>query len=281
MITTSRIADVRKVCEAERAEGRRVGFVPTMGALHEGHLSLIRLARTETDVVVVSIFVNPAQFGPHEDLAAYPRPLEADLDACDTEGVDLVFHPEPEEIYPEPTVTTVHVSGLTERMEGIVRPGHFDGVALVCAKLFNIVGPCAAYFGEKDAQQLRVVGHLVSDLDLPIEIVACPTVRDHDGLALSSRNVYLGPAEHDRALALPRALRTVEGLVAGGERDASALERAGRAELTRADETDYLEVVDPDTLERVEVVDGPVLVCGAIRVGRTRLIDNVLIRERT
>lgn len=277
MITTGRIADVRKVLDAERAEGRRAGFVPTMGALHEGHRSVIRRARAETDVVVVSIFVNPTQFGPREDPAAYPRTLDADLEACEAEGVDLVFHPEPEEIYPEPTQTTVHVTGLTETMEGAFRPGHFDGVALVCAKLFNIVGPCTVYFGEKDAQQLRVIRRMARDLEVPVEIVACPTVRDPDGLALSSRNVRLGPDDRRRALALPRALRTVERLVAEGERDAAALERAAREQLGDVDGVDYVELVDPDTLERVEVVHGPVLVCGAIRIGETRLIDNVTL----
>jgi pantoate--beta-alanine ligase len=277
VIVTGRIADVLKVCEAERSGGRSVGFVPTMGALHEGHRSLIRRARAERDFVVVSIFVNPAQFGPHEDLDAYPRPLEADLEVCEAEGADLVFNPQPDELYPHGSRTTVHVSTLTETMEGEHRPDHFDGVTLVCAKLFNVVGPCTAYFGEKDAQQLRVVRRMASDLDLRVEIASCPTVRDEDGLALSSRNVYLDPAERRRALALPKALDTVRRLVERGVRDADVLVRAGKQDLREADSVDYLEVVNPETLERVQRVDGPVLVCGAVRIGRTRLIDNALI----
>lgn len=276
MITTQRIADVRKVLDAGRAEGKRVGFVPTMGALHEGHRSLIRRAREETDVVVVSIFVNPTQFGPREDLSAYPRPIEDDLEACESERVDVVFRPDAEEMYPDDPQTSVHVSGLTESMEGVLRPGHFDGVALVCAKLFNIVGGCTAYFGEKDAQQLRVVRRMVRDLDLPVEIVACPTVRDTDGLALSSRNVYLSPEERERALALPRVLRCVERLVRTGERRTDVLEGVAREGLADVDAVDYVALVDPDSLEPVRRVDGPVLVCAAVRVGTTRLIDNVL-----
>lgn len=277
MIVTTRIGELRKVCDAERADGRRVGFVPTMGALHDGHRSLIRRARTECDFVVVSIFVNPAQFGPQEDLEKYPRPIEADFEACEADGVDAVFNPEVAELYPEGASTTVHVSRLTETMEGEVRPVHFDGVALVCAKLFSIVGECTAYFGEKDAQQLRVVRQMARDLDLRVEVVGCPTVRDADGLALSSRNVYLDAGERRRALCLPRALETVRRLVERGVTDPDVLTRAGKQDLKEADSTDYLEVVNPDTLERVQQVKGPALVCGAVRIGHTRLIDNVLI----
>ena len=265
MITTQLGAEVRKICDTERAGGARVGFVPTMGALHEGHRSLIRRARRETNFVAVSIFVNPAQFGPHEDLAAYPRTLDADLQACEVEGIDLVFHPDADEIYGANAKTTVHVAGLTEPMEGAHRPGHFDGVALVCTKLFNIVGPCTAYFGHKDAQQLRVIRQLVADLDLPVEIVSCETIRDADGLALSSRNAYLQPTERARALALPRALRALA--------DGASLD-AAREMLCDVD-VDYLEIVDPDTLK--PTTQRPALACGAIRVGRTRLIDNVTL----
>ena len=263
MITTPQRAEVRKICDAERTNGARIGFVPTMGALHEGHRSLIRAAREGNSFVVVSIFVNPAQFGPREDLAAYPRDLDADLRACAAEGVDLVFHPDADEMYAPDAKTTVHVAALTETMEGAHRPGHFDGVALVCAKLFNIVGSCTAYFGKKDAQQLRVIGRLVEDLDLPVDIAACETIRDADGLALSSRNAYLSAAERARALALPRALRA---LAAGTRLDDAR-------ELLRDVDVDYLEIVDPQTLE--PTTHRPALACGAIRVGRTRLIDNM------
>jgi len=263
VITSARRAEARKVCDAERATGATVGFVPTMGALHDGHRSLIRRARTQTAFVVVSIFVNPAQFGPHEDLDAYPRTMEADLTACDTEGVDLVFHPDAAEMYPDPSRTSVHVSGLTETMEGAQRPGHFDGVTLVCAKLFSVVGPCRAYFGRKDAQQLRVIRQLVDDLDLPVEIVGCETVRDADGLALSSRNAYLSPGERARALALPRALRAL----------ADGADLADARAILGGVDVDYLEIVNPDTLEPTD--RRPALACAAIRVGGTRLIDNV------
>ena len=279
MIATGKIVEARKLLEAARAEGQRVGFVPTMGALHAGHRSLIRRARQETDFVVVSIFVNPAQFNAPEDLASYPRTFAGDLEACADEGTDLVFHPDEDEIYPRPPSTTVNVDGLTRPMEGALRPGHFAGVALVCAKLFNIVGPCRAYFGEKDAQQVRVLRRMVEDLDMPVDVVSCPTVRDDDGLALSSRNVLLSPDDRSRALALPRALRAIEVSVAEGESDVQALLKLGRALLEEAglDAIDYLEVVDPDTLEAVESVEGPALVCGAVRVGGTRLIDNVMV----
>lgn len=282
MIATGRITEVRKMLDEARGEGKRVGFVPTMGALHEGHRSLVRRARFETDYVLVSIFVNPAQFGPHEDLASYPRSFAEDLDACMAEGADLVFHPDAGEIYPDRPLTRVHVYDVTDPMEGEQRPGHFDGVALVCAKLFNIVGPCTAYFGEKDAQQLRVVRRMAADLSMPVEVVACPTVRDADGLALSSRNAYLSADERERALSLSRALQTMEALAATGTTDVAELETAGRAVLDAAevDGVDYLEVVDPVTLEHLERVARDALVCCAIRIGKTRLIDNLTLRPK-
>jgi pantoate--beta-alanine ligase len=266
VITTPLRAELRKICDAERANGLRVGFVPTMGALHEGHRSLIRRARAENTFVVVSIFVNPTQFGPHEDLAAYPRTLDADLRACEDEGVDLVFHPDADEVYTGEPKTTIHVAELTDTMEGAHRPGHFEGVALVCTKLFNMVGTCEAYFGQKDAQQLRVIRQVVADLDLPVDVVSCETIRDADGLALSSRNAYLSAQERARALALPRALRAIA--------DGASLDDA-RAMLTGV-EVEYLDTVDPDTLD--PTTGTPALVCGAIRVGSTRLIDNVTIK---
>lgn len=279
MIVADRIDAVRKTLDEARSSGRRVGFVPTMGALHAGHVSLIERARAENDLVVVSIFVNPAQFGPDEDFTTYPRPLDADLAICDRAGVDLVFAPGTEELYSRPPVTRIVVSGVSESMEGAHRPGHFDGVALVVCKLFNVVGSCRAYFGQKDAQQLRVVSRMVDDLDLPVEVVGCPIVRDADGLALSSRNVYLSTTERERALALPRALRAIECAARDGERDTAALRAAGLRTLEEGgvDEVDYLEIVDPETLEALTHLDGSALVCAAVRVGRTRLIDNVLI----
>jgi pantoate--beta-alanine ligase len=279
MIATGKIAEARKLLEASRMDGLRTGFVPTMGALHDGHRSLVRRARAETGFVVVSIFVNPAQFNAAEDLAAYPRMFSVDLEACAAEGADLVFHPDSDEIYPRPPLTTVNVEGLTETMEGEQRPGHFAGVALVCAKLFNIVGECTAYFGEKDAQQLRVIRRMVADLDIPVGVVACPTIRDRDGLALSSRNVHLTDAQRTRALALPRTLREIADRVREGERDVARLQKHGKTLLEAAglDAVDYLEIVDPETLESIDRVVGPALVCAAVRVGATRLIDNLMV----
>jgi pantoate--beta-alanine ligase len=230
--------------------------------------------RAENGYVVVSIFVNPTQFGPNEDLSKYPRTFADDLDACIAAGADLVFHPDADEMYPAGLQTSVSVAGVTDPMEGEHRPGHFDGVALVCAKLFNIVGACSAYFGCKDAQQVRVIERMVADLDMPVEVVRCPTIRDIDGLALSSRNRYLSAPDRARALSLARALRSVEDGVANGERSASVLLDRAR-QLLDADAVDYFEIVDPSTLQRVATVDGPVLVCGAIRLGATRLIDNI------
>jgi pantoate--beta-alanine ligase len=249
--------------------------------LHEGHRSLVRRAKEETGFVVVSIFVNPAQFGANEDLSKYPRTFAEDLEACEAEGVDLVFHPEPHEIYPDDPKTDVRVRDITVSMEGEYRPGHFDGVALVCAKLFNIVGPSTAFFGEKDAQQLRVVQRMVRDLDMPTEIVGCETVRDADGLALSSRNRYLSEKERERALSLPHALEFIKAHVGIGEFDTKKLLRLARHILDEegADAVDYLEIVDAETLESLEHIDSAALVCGAIRIGKTRLIDNVTVRR--
>ena len=225
--------EVRAAVLEARQRGERVGLVPTMGALHAGHVSLIRTAREENAFVVVSIFVNPTQFGPGEDFERYPRPLGDDLEICRQEGVDLVFAPTPEEMYPEGFATTVHVAGLTEKMCGAARPGHFDGVATVVAKLLGIVAPDAAYFGEKDAQQLAVIRRMAADLDLAPEIRACPLVRDADGLATSSRNRYLAPEERARALVLSRALAEARQALADGERDASRLARSVRADSHR------------------------------------------------
>jgi pantoate--beta-alanine ligase len=264
-----------------RAEGRTVGFVPTMGFLHDGHRSLMAAAREETDLVAVSIFVNPLQFGPTEDLAAYPRDLDRDLEAVEREGVDVVFAPEADEMYPEgPPAVTIDPGPVGDRFEGAARPGHFRGVCTVVAKLLGMVGPCRAYFGEKDVQQLFLVRRMVRDLDLPAEIVGGPTVRERDGVALSSRNTYLSAEERGAAPCLYEALARAAWLVEGGERDARVL----RAELARRigaeplAALDYVAVVDEDTFEEVDRVRGPVRALVAARIGSTRLIDNLLLR---
>ena len=274
-----RIADLRAILDAARADGKRVGFVPTMGFLHEGHASLMRKARAENDVVLVSIFVNPLQFLPSEDFEAYPRDLDRDLAVCAAEGVDLVFHPSVEEMYPEPTTFTVTVGPIGEILEGKTRPGHFDGVATVVAKLFNIAGPCRAYFGEKDAQQLVVIRRLARQLVFPVEVIGCPTIREPDGLAMSSRNIYLKGAEREAATALKRGLDEGARLIADGERSgpkirdaiASRIKQEPRARL------DYAACLDPDTLGDAAEVDGPVLLAMAAWVGKARLIDNMTV----
>ena len=272
---------VREALAEGRTAGRAVGFVPTMGFLHEAHRSLMARAREETDFVVVSIFVNPLQFGPAEDLAAYPRSLERDLEACEKEAVDLVFVPDADEMYPggSPEVT-VDPGPVGNRLEGASRPGHFRGVCTVVAKLLGIVGPCRAYFGEKDAQQLFVVRAMVRDLDLPADVVGCGTVREPDGVAMSSRNTYLSPDERRAATCLYEALARAAWLVEGGERDARVL----RAELARRigaeplAALDYVAVVDEDSFEEVDRLRGPSRALVAARIGRARLIDNLLLR---
>ncbi|HUU11524.1 MAG TPA: pantoate--beta-alanine ligase [Phycisphaerae bacterium] len=281
MVVAERIRDVREHVAKARRAGSRISLVPTLGALHAGHASLLRAARADGGFVVASIFVNPTQFGPGEDLARYPRPLEQDLQVCRREGVDLVFTPSAAEMYPGGPGTTVRVPVLSETMCGASRPGHFDGVTTVVAKLLAIVGPDAAYFGEKDAQQLAIVRRMVRDLNLPVEIRGCPLVRDADGLATSSRNVYLSPEERRRALALGQALAAARDRVVAGERDARALAQDLRQRLDAADglATEYVAVVDPDTLEDIERIGDQVLVATAVRVGPTRLIDNLLLRD--
>jgi pantoate--beta-alanine ligase len=268
------VDEARRVLRPRRQAGERIGFVPTMGALHEGHLSLVSRAATECDVVVVSIFVNPLQFAPTEDFAAYPRDLAHDLELLSPLGVDLVFHPDPADFTPPGRRTTVTVSGLTAGLEAASRPTHFDGVTTIVAKLLNVVAPDRAYFGEKDFQQLAVVRAMVRDLDLPVEIVGCPTVRDSDGLALSSRNAYLSPEQRQHALALSQALRDVAAQWDGDAARARAT-LANRLEAAPGIRLDYAEVVDPETLEPLEGVgDGPAQAVVAAYVGMTRLIDN-------
>jgi len=258
-----------------------LGFVPTMGYLHEGHLSLVRRSRKENDTTAVSIFVNPTQFGPREDLASYPRDMPRDLALLTKEGTDLIFTPETEEMYPPGFSTWVTVEGLTERLEGASRPGHFRGVATVVAKLFNLMEPHRAYFGQKDAQQLAVIKKMVRELDLDLEIIAVPTAREPDGLAMSSRNIFLTPRERQAALVLHRALSLAEELHQKGQREAGKI-REALIELIQTEplaQIDYVSIARPETLEEMERLDGPALVSLAVRIGSTRLIDNTVLTE--
>ncbi len=273
---------MKQVSRQARLEGRVSGFVPTMGALHEGHMSLVRAAMAECRPVTASIFVNPAQFGPAEDLQKYPRALEADRKKLEAAGVDYLFVPEAEEIYPPGFRTWVNVEGLSERLEGRSRPGHFRGVTTVVLKLLEIVQPEKAFFGRKDAQQARLIRQMARDLHLDTEIVVCPIVREADGLALSSRNAYLQPEERRAATVLYRALDGARTSIARGERDALRLTAAMR-ETLRAEplaDPDYVELVDAETLEPVTRLRGACLALLAVRIGATRLIDNLLIEER-
>jgi len=274
------VAALREALRPARREERSIGLVPTMGALHEGHLSLVRAARADNDVVVVSIFVNPSQFEEAADLDAYPRDEERDAALLAREGADLVFTPAVDEVYPPGFATTVHVAAITESLEGAHRGvAHFDAVATVVTKLLNMAGPDAAYFGQKDAQQALVVRRLVADLDLPVRIAVCPTIREPDGLALSSRNVRLRGEERDSALALRDGLRAAEDALAGGERGARELRAAAVAAMRRRGvEPEYLEIVGAEDLTPVASVDGATLLAVAARVGATRLIDNTLLR---
>ena len=262
-----------------RRDGKRVGFVPTMGALHEGHLSLVRTAKAKSDAVVVSIFVNPTQFGPNEDLSRYPRPFERDCTLLEKEGVDILFAPSTEEMYPPGAVTYVAVEGMSDRLCGKSRPGHFRGVTTVVSKLFHIIEPDAAFFGQKDAAQLAIIRRMVSDLNIPVEIIGCPIVREADGLAMSSRNSYLTEDQRHTALSLYGALTRVQSEFQSGERRSSQLIESGK-KLIAAEPSvrlDYLEIVDPLTLEAVANLSKPSLVAVAAYVGSTRLIDNVVL----
>ena len=273
------IEDIRAACRAARRGGKRLGFVPTMGALHEGHLSLVRAARASCDAVAASIFVNPMQFGPNEDLAKYPRSFERDRELLEKESVELLFAPSVEEMYPAGAVTWVTVEGLSSKLDGRSRPGHFRGVTTVVAKLFHIVEPDAAFFGQKDAAQVAIVRRMARDLNLPVEIVACPIVREPDGLAMSSRNAYLDPQQRKQALVLHRGLLQVKKSWEEGEREAGKLLTVGRDELAaeKSVRLDYLEIVDPDSLVPVENTAGGALVAVAAFVGLTRLIDNLVL----
>jgi pantoate--beta-alanine ligase len=273
------IAETQSACAQVRDDGWVLGLVPTMGALHQGHLSLVHAAREACDAVAVSIFVNPTQFGPNEDFSKYPRTFEQDCALLEAEGVDLLFAPAVEEMYPAGARTFVHVEGVSERLDGASRPGHFRGVTTVVSKLFHIVGAQKAFFGQKDAAQVAVLRKMVRDLNFPLELVVCPIVREPDGLAMSSRNRYLSEKERKQALVLRRSLRRVEELAAAGEKSAQKLIDAAREVFASEPEVriDYVSVVHPDTLEDVADTSRGALAAVAAFVGTTRLIDNVLV----
>jgi pantoate--beta-alanine ligase len=273
------IEEMRAACRALRSQRGRLGFVPTMGALHEGHLSLVRAAKASCDVVAASIFVNPKQFGPNEDFGTYPRAFERDRFLLEKEGVDLLFAPPVEEVYPPGAVTWVTVEELSSKLDGRSRPGHFRGVTTVVSKLFHIVEPDAAFFGQKDAAQVAILRRMVSDLNFPVEVVVCPIMREPDGLAMSSRNAYLDSQQRKRALVLHRALMRAKRLADQGEHNAAKLLATAREELASEPvvQVDYLEIVDPDSLDAVEdTAKGAVMVLAAF-VGTTRLIDNIVL----
>jgi pantoate--beta-alanine ligase len=283
VIVVETVAELRKHCEQARRAGKTVGLVPTMGYFHAGHRSLMAAARAATDLVVVTLFVNPTQFGPTEDLSAYPRDLERDRAGAEAEGVDVLFVPSVEEMYPRGSpLTTVHVDRLTSGLCGASRPAHFDGVTTVVTKLFSIVGPCTAFFGRKDFQQLAVIRQMTADLNLPVDVRGCPLVREADGVAMSSRNAYLTEDERVAARVLSQSLLAVARAAQDGERDARTLEARVRA--TVGDEPlvalEYAEVRDARSLEPVTTVDGEVVLAVAATVGRARLIDNVVLTIR-
>jgi len=273
------IAEMKSVCRGAIREGKTLGFVPTMGALHEGHLSLVRTSRMQCDLTAVSIFVNPLQFGPSEDLEKYPRTLQRDAARLEELGVDFLFGPPVAEMYPPGAQTHVEVSELSGKLDGASRPGHFRGVATVVCKLFEIVRPHRAYFGQKDAAQVAVLRKMVRDLSIDVEMVVCPIVREADGLALSSRNVYLSPAERKQALALSRSLQHVKAAFKGGECNGQALAEIGKQVIASEPgaRLDYFVVVDPDTLDPVDKASRGTLVAVAAWMGTTRLIDNLLL----
>jgi pantoate--beta-alanine ligase len=274
------IDEMRSASRAARQSGRRLGLVPTMGALHEGHLSLVRAARSSADIVAASIFVNPTQFGPNEDLAKYPRSFERDRDLLQSEGVELLFAPSVEEMYSAGAVTWVTVEELSNKLDGRSRPRHFRGVTTVVSKLFHIVEPDVAFFGQKDAAQVAIIRRMVRDLNLPVHITVCPIVREPDGLAMSSRNAYLDPEQRKEALVLQRSLLVVQQLIEQGENSAGNLIVAGRQEFADKPSVrlDYFEIVNPDTLDPIQAIEDHALIAVAAYVGSTRLIDNLLIR---
>lgn len=281
MQITGKISEVRSQVKEWKKEGLTVGFVPTMGYLHEGHGSLMKRAKSECDKVVASIFVNPMQFGANEDLDSYPRDLEADAKLCESIGVDLIFHPEVEEMYAEGFCSFVDMNGLTKELCGKSRPIHFRGVCTVVNKLFNIVTPDKAFFGQKDAQQLAVIRRMVKDLNMDVEIVGCPIIREEDGLAKSSRNTYLNEEERKAALILSRTIRLGEKLVSEGVKDAGELVTAMKANIEKEPlaKIDYVEAVSMDDIEKVDTIEKNTLVAMAVYIGKTRLIDNFIVES--
>lgn len=277
------IHQIRELSRAFRGKGKRLGLVPTMGALHEGHLSLVRAAKSQCDVVVVSIFVNPTQFGPNEDFAKYPRTFDHDCELLEKEGVNLVFAPSVAEMYPAGAVTYVTVEGISDKLCGRSRPGHFRGVTTVVSKLFHIVEPNLAFFGQKDAAQVAIIQRMARDLNMPVEVVVCPIVREPDGLAMSSRNAYLTPEQRKSALVLFKALRCVEQIFDQGERNPARVTEAGKKVIAEEPSVrlDYFEIVNPETLEHLDTPLSRSLVAVAAFVGTTRLIDNILLRSKT
>lgn len=277
MKTIGTIQEMKAILKGARAEGKSIGFVPTMGYLHEGHMSLIRRARLENDFVVVSIFVNPTQFGIGEDLETYPRDLERDKKMCEAEGTDVIFNPSNREMYPIDYKTYVEVGEITEVLCGASRPGHFKGVTTVISKLFNIVSPDRAYFGQKDAQQVAVIRQLVRDLNFDIEIIPCPIIREHDGLAMSSRNTYLSTEQRKAALILSKSLFSAKEMIEDGTRSATEVIDfiTGNIQSEPLAAVDYVEIVDGKTLEKVIYIKGDILIAIAVKIGTVRLIDNL------
>ncbi|OPX84460.1 MAG: Pantothenate synthetase [Pelotomaculum sp. PtaB.Bin104] len=279
MLIFSKVDEIRDFVRSTRATGQKIGFVPTMGYLHEGHLELMRWAKKHCGIVVVSIFVNPTQFGPQEDFAQYPRDLERDAQMAESVGVDAIFNPSVAEMYPSGYCTYVDVVRITERLCGLSRPGHFRGVATVVAKLFNIINPDQAFFGQKDAQQVLVIRRMAADLNMDLEVVTVPTVRESDGLAMSSRNIYLNPEQRQAALVLYRSLKKAEEAVNAGQRDTFIIRQLVVDTIASEPlaEIDYVEIYSYPDLEPVTKMLGPVLLALAVKIGRTRLIDNIIL----
>jgi len=281
MIIVKTIKEVREKVKEWRDAGLSVGLVPTMGYLHEGHASLIKTSSSANDRTVVSVFVNPIQFGPSEDLESYPRDIEHDSEIAQAAGADLIFNPEPEEMYLDNFSTFVDMTGLTEELCGLSRPGHFRGVCTVVTKLFNIVKPDRAYFGKKDAQQLAVIRHMVQDLNVDIEVVGCPIVREEDGLAKSSRNTYLSPEERKAAVVLSKSINAGKEMVKSGEKDAGII-LAKMQEIIEAEplaKIDYIKMVDADTIKQTKTIEAPAICAMAVYIGKTRLIDNFFTED--
>ena len=280
MEITKTIEEIRGMVKAARSKGKKIGLVPTMGALHVGHISLFEAAAKNCDFVVVSIFVNPIQFGPGEDFEKYPRPMEADLKICREAGVDVVFAPEPEQMYPAENITWVNVEKLTEPLCGRSRPGHFRGVTTVCAKLFNIIAPDAAYFGQKDAQQAIVIKRMAADLNMPLEIVICPTVREPNGLAVSSRNQYLTEQQKKDAAHIYKSLQTCRRLIDAGTTETRQIiaEMQKILQQIPSGQIEYVSIVDAETLDSIEKIEGKILAAVAVKLGPARLIDNIIVK---